>query len=261
VYITVTGVNHPVLGIAKALSRVELQSDGSYNVTYVVTAENLGNDVLNDVQITDNLAETFPMPVTFTLVVAPYTNSTLTTNATFDGMADINLLDASASHLNVGATATVEFTINVVIWGSQQTFCNTAIGSAVGTLGTRVTDISDNGYITDENNNGDPSDKDESDCTPLTLTPIDVFIPDGFTPDGDGINDMFVIRGVEDYPNNKLSIYNRWGNLVYSQGGYKNDWNGKRKSGNLVPRGTYYYVFEYNKDDRKPVSGYLIIQY
>ncbi|GAB4254381.1 MAG: hypothetical protein Kow0079_10630 [Vicingaceae bacterium] len=53
-----------------------------------------------------------------------------------------------------------------------------------------------------------------------------------------GINDYFVIKNAELYPDNKLMIYNRWGNLIYQTTNYKNDWDGSDKE-----EGTYYYIF------------------
>lgn len=60
-----------------------------------------------------------------------------------------------------------------------------------------------------------------------------------FSPDGDNRNDTWTINNIDLYPDNKLSIYNRWGDEVFSAKGYTNEkaWDG----GNLQP-GTYYYV-------------------
>ena len=35
------------------------------------------------------------------------------------------------------------------------------------------------------------------------------------TPNKDNKNDYFIISGIEDYPNNNLQIYNRWGVIVF----------------------------------------------
>jgi gliding motility-associated-like protein len=90
-----------------------------------------------------------------------------------------------------------------------------------------------------------------------------VIIPSGFSPDGDGINDMFVIRGLNKYPDNELTIFNRWGDLIYETKSYKNDWDGttgnlsQKVSGNTVTDGTYFYILKLNdKDDRK-YKGYV----
>jgi gliding motility-associated-like protein len=71
----------------------------------------------------------------------------------------------------------------------------------------------------------------------LTLDNCLVSVPNVITPNGDGVNDLFVISGLEYHPNSVLYIYNRWGNLVYQSNDYQNDWDG----GNLNP-GIYYYV-------------------
>lgn len=63
-------------------------------------------------------------------------------------------------------------------------------------------------------------------------------IPNVITPDGDGINDFFEIRNVDDYPNSDLVILNRWGTVVFEKTGYTNDWNGDDLS-----EGVYFYRF------------------
>ena len=45
----------------------------------------------------------------------------------------------------------------------------------------------------------------------------EIHIPSGFSPDGDGTNDTWVIRGLDPYPNNKVTIYNRWEIKVYER--------------------------------------------
>lgn len=77
---------------------------------------------------------------------------------------------------------------------------------------------------------------------------IIINVPGGFSPNGDGINDAFVITGLEKYPENELYIYNRWGNLVYSSIPYNNDWRGESNNNTLklggeeVIDGTYFYI-------------------
>jgi gliding motility-associated-like protein len=92
-----------------------------------------------------------------------------------------------------------------------------------------------------------------------------LFIPNGFSPNGDGTNDGYVIDGIEKYPDNKLWIYNRWGNLVYKAKNYDNHWNGISNisgsgMGNKVQPGTYYYILDLN-DGSKPRSGFLVIRH
>ncbi|PKQ68605.1 Ig-like domain-containing protein [Raineya orbicola] len=89
-----------------------------------------------------------------------------------------------------------------------------------------------------------------------------IFIPEAFSPNGDGLYDSFKIEGIE---GKKVSvkIYNRWGNLVYQNENYRNDWNGTANiglhAGENLPDGTYFYVIDFN-DGSKSVSNYLVIK-
>lgn len=82
----------------------------------------------------------------------------------------------------------------------------------------------------------------------------DVVIYQGVTPDGDGLNDYFIIDNIEQFPNNHVSIYNRWGRKVYETQSYNSrgnvfrgyaEGNGVVGRGEMLPTGTYYYIVEY----------------
>ncbi|WP_018344039.1 gliding motility-associated C-terminal domain-containing protein [Cytophaga aurantiaca] len=92
-------------------------------------------------------------------------------------------------------------------------------------------------------------------------------IAEGFSPNGDGVNDVWVIRGLSLYPNNSIVIFNRWGEKVYSAAPYTNDWNGRCTAGlvavgngELLPEGTYFYLFDKNNGDA-PVKGSIYIKH
>ena len=86
-----------------------------------------------------------------------------------------------------------------------------------------------------------------------------IIMPKAFTPNGDGVNDEWVIEGLETYPNAVLKLYNRWGQLVYeSAGSYRNDFDG-RYNGTDLPTGVYYYVIELNVPGKEPVTGDVTI--
>lgn len=92
-------------------------------------------------------------------------------------------------------------------------------------------------------------------CDP-PATGGDLSFYNGFTPNGDGVNDRFLINGVEGYPNNILCIFNRWGNRVYYKEGYDNSFDGIWE-GSPLPDGTYFYVFDDGDGNR--FSGWLQI--
>lgn len=94
----------------------------------------------------------------------------------------------------------------------------------------------------------------------------ELLIPDGFSPNEDGINDYFVIRNLPElYPNYKLEIYNRYGNILYKGDRNTQNWDGKSSQGglkigsNVVPTGVYFYILEFNDGDRKPIQGRLYL--
>lgn len=68
-------------------------------------------------------------------------------------------------------------------------------------------------------------------------------IPNTFTPNGDSVNDLWVIRYLDSYPDVTVNIFNRFGVKVYSSIGYIQPWNGIL-NGEGLPVGTYYYVID-----------------
>jgi len=84
-------------------------------------------------------------------------------------------------------------------------------------------------------------------------------MPTGITPNGDGKNDFFIIRGLEVYPENEIIVFNRWGNIVFSQNNYQNDWEGLTESGNQLPEGTYFVILKVASHDIE-LKGYIDIR-
>ncbi|HTA61522.1 MAG TPA: gliding motility-associated C-terminal domain-containing protein, partial [Bacteroidia bacterium] len=86
----------------------------------------------------------------------------------------------------------------------------------------------------------------------------DLIIPNGFSPNGDGTNDAFEINGLEEYTNVKINVFNRWGNLVYDSGDYKNNWNGKNMSGEDLSDDTYFFTLQI--PNKNTVKGYVVLK-
>ncbi len=90
-------------------------------------------------------------------------------------------------------------------------------------------------------------------------------IPDAISPNGDGTNDTWVIDGIDNYPDNHIKIYSRWGNLVFETTGYTNTGNNFNGTGNTgagagkdVADGTYFYFIDLG-DGQKIIQGYIVI--
>ncbi|TRX51400.1 hypothetical protein FNH22_24220 [Fulvivirga sp. M361] len=88
----------------------------------------------------------------------------------------------------------------------------------------------------------------------------------GVSRNGDGLNDIFLIECIEDFPNNVVKIFNRAGTLVYEDKGYDNSSvffdgvsnKGMRITGTNLPDGTYFYVID-KGDESEPLAGYMEI--
>ncbi len=78
------------------------------------------------------------------------------------------------------------------------------------------------------------------------------------TPNGDNVNDILVIEGVENYPENELTIVNRWGDVVFKAKPYMNDWGGEGSNGALLTQGTYYFILR-NVGSELPQGGNIVI--
>jgi gliding motility-associated-like protein len=97
-------------------------------------------------------------------------------------------------------------------------------------------------------------------CSPISC---EMNVPEGFSPNGDGVNDNYVIRGLQIHPDNKFTVFNRWGNLVFKSEPYRNDWDGTSSfglniGGDKLPTGVYYYILDLG-DGSKPMKGYIYL--
>ncbi len=161
--VTMTVPLAPAIGVAKAVSSVTGNGDGTFNVTYGFVIENLGNEPLQSLQLTDDLASSFPAGYSVIALTSP----TLTTNASFDGNSNKNLL-SGVNVLAFSATATMTLVVRFTP-ASTATINNQASATATGssTL-TPAADLSDDGTEPDANGNYIASDAGEDDPTPLT---------------------------------------------------------------------------------------------
>ncbi|WGK65037.1 Ig-like domain-containing protein [Croceiramulus getboli] len=141
--------------------------------------------------------------------------------------------------------------------------------------GGEVEDLSDDPF---DNENIDLEDDGEPDDPTVVIfqgvLPEDddnIIIYDGISPNDDGLNDVLVIEGLENFPENTLQIFNRWGVEVFNADGYgqsgvpafrgESDGRVTVRQGEQLPTGTYYYILNYERAPGNVVhrSGFLYI--
>lgn len=128
---------------------------------------------------------------------------------------------------------------------------------------TKYEDLNNNGiyYDDDRDFDGHPEYLDYmGDCN--------LFIPEGFSPDGDGINDYLQIYCIHKYPNAKLMIFHRNGDMIYEKehygnqeywGSYENSWwDGKANQVTVEPD-VYLYILD--KGSGKLERGFVMVSY
>lgn len=197
---------------------------------------------------------------TYTMTVTDV-NNCLATTQTFTLAEPSNsltitetLLNPSCNNENTGA---IEITINggtpnyTTLWSNGAT-TNSITQLPVGVITATVTDA---------NNCASFYDATITETVCVTLN-----VPNFFTPEGDGKNDVLLITGIEQYPNNEVFIFNRWGSLVYSKEKYDNSFDGKPNVSNSngngkLPSATYFMIIEFNDSKTKPYKGYIEIKY
>jgi gliding motility-associated-like protein len=86
---------------------------------------------------------------------------------------------------------------------------------------------------------------------------LPVKVPNAFSPNGDGINDLWQIENLKEYPTMRIQVMNRYGQNVFRTYGYNKPWDGTM-NGKPLPAGTYFYIIELN-NGLKPISGSVSI--
>ncbi|MBI4931780.1 MAG: gliding motility-associated C-terminal domain-containing protein [Bacteroidetes bacterium] len=85
----------------------------------------------------------------------------------------------------------------------------------------------------------------EKDCTG------ELFLPNTFSPNGDGVNDLFVISGIDMCKEFSLKIFDRWGVPMFATTKQKDYWDGRTPAGVIANEGTYYYLLTANEENKK----------
>jgi gliding motility-associated-like protein len=198
-----------------------------------------------------------------------------------DGIPDVTLvgLDADGDGLDDGyeGTILIDIDVNDEI---DTPFINLPNTDQDEESDFRDDDDDGDGIVTrDEDTNGDgnwSNDDFNGNGIPdyldpdLTSTDTEIEVFNVVTPNGDGIHDVLTIRGLDNFPENTIRIFNRWGVLVYVTSAYNTQGNlfdgtsnGRVtvEKDNKLPVGTYFYILDYGtmQENMKSISGYIYI--
>ncbi|WP_332367868.1 gliding motility-associated C-terminal domain-containing protein [Spirosoma telluris] len=190
--------------------------------------------------------------VTYTVKAAPECTGTVATRiAVVAPIPTIQLADSMTTYK--GNT----FTMNPVYTGNPNQFQwapATYLDSATATNPTVMDIQNDITYTIDVKNSTGCEAKDTIHITVYAR----VFVPDAFSPNGDGKNDTWELFGIEAFPDAVVTIFNRWGEVIYSSGkGYTNPFDGTL-NGTALPVGLY--AFTLRTVPQKPViRGSLLL--
>ena len=155
--------------------------------------------------------------------------------------------------LNMTATASSG---GLLVWSTDNSF-GTILGQ--GTTLTPASTLGTTTYYVREELNGCYG---ESSLINITVKYCDIDLPSAFTPDGDNVNDTWVLPHIDEiYPNNIVSIYNRWGIKVFEspKGQYESHkWDGKYND-KVLPVDSYFFIIEYNDSSKPTTNGNVTI--
>ncbi len=95
----------------------------------------------------------------------------------------------------------------------------------------------------------------------VRIRDIEFDIPKLLTPNNDGNNDIWLLNGLENFPDNEVVIVDRWGSEIFKQSGYDNQrivWDGSNQNGKIVPTGTYfYYILVKTNSSTQKKQGFI----
>ncbi|WP_298502137.1 gliding motility-associated C-terminal domain-containing protein [uncultured Maribacter sp.] len=182
-------------------------------VVFTIKVKNISDEsTVNQIRISDVISTDF----------------TYVFHTTVTGDYDITTGEWLIPELIQDEEAILEITVTVPNAG---TFINTA--TIIGSVPAQI-------------DSGNPDGNNGASVEVLVSLPIEAdcgFVFNQFSPNGDGTNDFLKVQCIEQYPLNRLQIYDRYGNLVHAVTRYANNWEGEGNDGQ-VPDGTYFYILD-----------------
>ena len=207
---TITAPSYPakyLWNTGESTSSITVTNSGTYKVKIYDFADCAKTDTLTD-EVNVTFVPTLPIPGAITEISGPCVDKKFS-------VAPVNGISNYRWSVPEGWT--------ILGQGTTQITVQAPPGTKTGTVSVQSANA------TNECQSG-------SSFLPTEFKSFGVERYNSFTPNNDGINDVYVFKNLNFYPENTLVVLNRWGNEVYRKQGYTNDWDG---SG--LNEGTYFY--------------------
>ncbi|WP_428741326.1 BspA family leucine-rich repeat surface protein [Tenacibaculum sp.] len=201
------------------------------------------------------ITETLPTAPNCTTITVPTNGATNVSVNT--GISWNAVTDADGYYLSIGTTSGgTDIVNNEVVAGTSYTLANTLPETT--TIYVSVTPYNSVGSA--------------SGCSEISFRTEVGLIGEtkyGFSPNGDGVNDFWEIKGIEEYQDNIVTIFNRWGDMVFQIKGYDNQFNVFRgvankmtsMGGDELPAGTYFFNIKISKEEKSTeAKGFLVLK-
>ena len=206
----------------------------------------------SEISFTTEIVPTAPNCTTITVPSNGGTNVSVSTGISWDAV-----VDADGYYLSIGTTS-----------GGTDIVNNESV---TGTSYTLASDLPENTSIyvsvTPYNSLGSASG-----CSEISFRTEAGLVGKtkyGFSPNDDGVNDFWEIKGIEEYPNNLVTVFNRWGDMVFQIKEYDNQFNVFRgvankltgMGGDKLPAGTYFFNIKISKGENSTEKkGFLVLK-
>jgi gliding motility-associated-like protein len=222
--------------LIKSTKTIEYDLSGKFIVGFNIKVVNRTDRQIDSILVQDDLTKTFNRADGFKLLSITSSGNLIVNNA-FDGISNIEMLKPS-SYLAAYSSDSIVIKILIessAIEGDFNNAANMKIWSDYGKL-----DLLSNDTVVNKNGLTNRV------ATKFIVPKIVLNIPEGFSPNNDGIDDTWIIK----HPFGMkidVKVVNRWGNEVYANPDYKNDWRGKGIKnflGEDLPEGTYFFIVQ-----------------
>jgi gliding motility-associated-like protein len=254
--------------------------DGAYVITYDLTGANTALGETENVTFTSGAtAFNIPLVLLANAGETTITISAITFNTTQCGTSNLsipaftfNVIDPAAPSLNTdGALFCIlnnptiaDLTANVS-GGNAITWYDAADGGSAYSTSDELVDGTTYYATATDGNSCESTDRLEVTVDLTNCSDVAIVIPDGFSPNDDGANDVYEIPNIDLlYPNYKIEIFNRYGNMVYKGNINTPPFDGKSNqsrllSNDILPTGVYFIIIYFNDGSTDPIQDRIYL--